>query len=139
VGPVGGFSFSLGNGSNYEIPGFMVWMAVLYCGVGSVLTHYIGRPQIALNFQQQKRRPTFATTWCGCANTAKPSRWTAAKRWRATNLTAFGTVLANYLRLIKGAEEPDLVHRLLWPGSGDLSVSWWLPRGFSAEPSSWAS
>ncbi len=34
----GAFSFTL-SGSTYEIPGFMVWMAVLYCVVGSVLTH----------------------------------------------------------------------------------------------------
>jgi putative ATP-binding cassette transporter len=41
----GAFDFSF-NGSRYEIPGFMVWMAVLYCVAGSVLTHYIGRPLI---------------------------------------------------------------------------------------------
>jgi putative ATP-binding cassette transporter len=37
----------------------MVWMALLYCGVGSVLTHYIGRSQIALNFQQQRLEADF--------------------------------------------------------------------------------
>ena len=54
----GDFGFSLG-GSEYAIPGFMVWMALLYCGVGSVLTHYIGRSQIALNFQQQRLEADF--------------------------------------------------------------------------------
>ena len=54
----GDFGFSLG-GSDYSIPGFMVWMALLYCGVGSVLTHYIGRSQIALNFQQQRLEADF--------------------------------------------------------------------------------
>ena len=54
----GDFGFSLG-GSDYTIPGFMVWMALLYCGVGSVLTHYIGRSQIALNFQQQRLEADF--------------------------------------------------------------------------------
>ena len=54
----GDFGFSLG-GSDYAIPGFMVWMALLYCGVGSVLTHYIGRSQIALNFQQQRLEADF--------------------------------------------------------------------------------
>jgi vitamin B12/bleomycin/antimicrobial peptide transport system ATP-binding/permease protein len=37
-----------------EIPGYMVWVAVLYALVGSVLTHVIGRPLIGLNFQQQR-------------------------------------------------------------------------------------
>ena len=54
----GDFGFSLG-GVEYAIPGFMVWMALLYCGVGSVLTHYIGRSQIALNFQQQRLEADF--------------------------------------------------------------------------------
>ena len=54
----GDFGFTLG-GNEYAIPGFMVWMALLYCGVGSVLTHYIGRSQIALNFQQQRLEADF--------------------------------------------------------------------------------
>ncbi len=54
----GDFGFTLG-GNAYAIPGFMVWMALLYCGVGSVLTHYIGRSQIALNFQQQRLEADF--------------------------------------------------------------------------------
>lgn len=51
-----GFNFS---GNDYNIPGFMVWMAVVYALIGSVLTHYIGRPLIALNFQQQRREANF--------------------------------------------------------------------------------
>jgi len=36
------------------IPGFMVWVALLYAIVGSVLTHRVGRPLIGLNFQSQR-------------------------------------------------------------------------------------
>jgi putative ATP-binding cassette transporter len=39
---------------NFEIPGYMVWVAILYAIVGSVLTHLVGRPLIGLNFQQQR-------------------------------------------------------------------------------------
>ena len=38
----GAFAFSF-NGASYSIPGFMVWMAVLYCVVGSV-HHALHRP-----------------------------------------------------------------------------------------------
>jgi putative ATP-binding cassette transporter len=41
------------------IPGFMVWMAVLYCTIGTVLTHFIGRPLIGINFEQQKCEADF--------------------------------------------------------------------------------
>jgi len=36
------------------IPGYMVWVAVIYSGVGSWLTHVVGRRLIELNFNQQR-------------------------------------------------------------------------------------
>ena len=54
----GSFAFMLG-GSSFNIPGYMVWVAIAYCLVGSVLTHYIGRSQIKLNFFQQKYEADF--------------------------------------------------------------------------------
>ncbi|MBV9578979.1 MAG: ABC transporter ATP-binding protein/permease [Chloroflexi bacterium] len=49
----GPIALSLGDVS-LEIPGYMVWVAILYAIVGSVLTHFVGRPLIRLNFQQQR-------------------------------------------------------------------------------------
>jgi putative ATP-binding cassette transporter len=54
----GGFSFHV-NGNEYVIYGFMVWIALLYCLIGSVVTHYLGKPQIFLNFQQQRVEADF--------------------------------------------------------------------------------
>lgn len=54
----GAFGFEAG-GQTWEIPGFMVWAAVVYCALGSVLSHYIGRPLTGLNFEQQKREADF--------------------------------------------------------------------------------
>jgi putative ATP-binding cassette transporter len=39
---------------SFEIPGYMVWVALLYAIVGSVLTHVVGKPLVGLNFQQQR-------------------------------------------------------------------------------------
>lgn len=41
------------------IPGYMVWVAVVYALVGSGLTHLVGRPLIGLNFQQQRFEADF--------------------------------------------------------------------------------
>jgi putative ATP-binding cassette transporter len=41
-------------GVDVEIPGYMVWVAIGYAIIGSVLTHFVGRPLIRLNFQQQR-------------------------------------------------------------------------------------
>jgi putative ATP-binding cassette transporter len=49
----GPLTVTLGDVS-FEIPGYMVWVAVLYAVVGTVLTHRVGRPLIGLNFQQQR-------------------------------------------------------------------------------------
>ena len=97
----GGFAFSLG-GSSYNIPGFMVWMAVLYCAVGSLLTHYIGRPQIRLNFEQQRLEADFRHHM---VRVREYSESIALDRGEAVELTQldlrFSRVLGNYLRLIK--------------------------------------
>ncbi len=45
--------------TSINIPGYMVWAAVLYALVASVLTHYIGRPLIGLNFQQERLEADF--------------------------------------------------------------------------------
>ncbi len=41
------------------IPGYMVWVAVIYAAVGTSLTHLIGRPLVALNFRQQRVEADF--------------------------------------------------------------------------------
>src|SRR6476620_5948092 len=39
--------------SAITIPGYMLWVAVLYSGLGSAIAHVIGRPLIRLNNRQQ--------------------------------------------------------------------------------------
>ena len=41
-------------GSDWTIPGYMVWAAVLYALAGSALTYYVGRPLVGLNFNQER-------------------------------------------------------------------------------------
>jgi putative ATP-binding cassette transporter len=54
----GPLAFTVG-GSAITIPGYMVWAALAYAVVGSVLTHYVGRPLIGLNFQQERLEADF--------------------------------------------------------------------------------
>ena len=46
-------------GSELSIPGYMVWVAVVYAVVGSLLTHFVGRRLIPINFQRQKVEADF--------------------------------------------------------------------------------
>ena len=103
----GGSAFSFG-GSSYNIPGFMVWMAVLYCAVGSLLTHYIGRPQIKLNFEQQRVEADFRHHM---VRVREYSESVALDRGEAVERAQLdlrlSSVLGNYLRLIKAQKTFD--------------------------------
>ncbi|WP_448206099.1 ABC transporter ATP-binding protein/permease [Azospirillum sp. sgz302134] len=46
-------------GTEIAIPGYMVWVALLYAVVGTWLTHRIGRPLAKLNFDQQRYEADF--------------------------------------------------------------------------------
>jgi len=54
----GPLSFMLGP-IGVTIPGYMVWAALIYALVASVLTHIIGRPLIGLNFQKERLEADF--------------------------------------------------------------------------------
>ena len=43
----------------FSIPGYMVWVAIVYAAVGSWLTHLVGRPLAALFFRQQRVEADF--------------------------------------------------------------------------------
>jgi putative ATP-binding cassette transporter len=47
------------SGNEVSIPGYMVWAALLYAIAGSVITYYVGRPLIGLNFQQERLEADF--------------------------------------------------------------------------------
>ena len=97
----GAFSFALG-GSSYTIPGYMLWAAVLYCLVGSVLTHYIGKSQISLNFFQQKYEADFRHHMVRVREYSESIALDKGEKVEKTQLdTRFTTVISNYLALIK--------------------------------------
>ena len=97
----GAFAFNF-NGASYSIPGFMVWMAVLYCVAGSVITHYIGRPQIRLNFQQQRVEADFRHHMVRVREYSESIALDKGEAVERAQLdTRFAAVLANYLQLIK--------------------------------------
>jgi len=122
VGILWGLSGSFGfhfNGSDWDIPGFMVWMAVIYALVGSVLTHYIGRPLIALNFAQQKREADFRHHLVRVREYSEAIALDRGEPVERRQLGGhFGAVLSNYLALIKAQK------RLTWftVGFGQAAV-----------------
>ena len=46
-------------GETYPIPGYLVWAALIYAMAGTMLTHLVGWPLVALNFRQQRFEADF--------------------------------------------------------------------------------
>jgi putative ATP-binding cassette transporter len=93
--------FTLG-GQSYYIEGFMVWMAVIYCAAGSLITHYIGRPQIALNFMQQRHEADFRHHLVRVREHSEAIALDGGQAVEREQLDLrFSRVLANYLLLLK--------------------------------------
>ena len=44
---------------SYNIPGYLVWAALIYAILGTWVTHLVGRPLIKLNFDQQRYEADF--------------------------------------------------------------------------------
>ncbi len=104
----GAFDFNL-FGTPVEIPGFMVWMAVLYCLAGSVITHYVGRPQIGLNFQQQRYEADFRHHMVRVREYSEAIALDRGEQVERRQLDMrFSRVLTNYLALLKAQK------RLIW-------------------------
>ncbi len=45
---------AIGKWTSVHIPGYLVWAALLYAGIGTFLTIKIGRPLVALNYARQR-------------------------------------------------------------------------------------
>ena len=94
-------SFSLG-GQTYTIAGSMVWIALAYCAVGTIITHYIGRPLINLNFQQQRYEADFRHHLVRVREYSEAIALDRGQTVEHHQLdTRFGAVLKNYLQLIR--------------------------------------
>lgn len=46
-------------GTDYMIPGYLCWIALIYAIFGTALTHWIGAPLVNLNFEQQRYEADF--------------------------------------------------------------------------------
>jgi vitamin B12/bleomycin/antimicrobial peptide transport system ATP-binding/permease protein len=89
-------------GGTWHIPGYMFWAAVLYCGIGSVIAHYIGRPQVGLNFRQQMMEANFRHHMVRVREYSESIALDGGEKVERQQLdTRFSAVMGNYLRLIK--------------------------------------
>ena len=89
-------------GARFDIPGYLVWAALIYAVIGTALTHLIGWRLIPLNFQQQRFEADFRFNLVRTRENAEQIAalgGEAAERER--HLNRFGFVVANWLALMQ--------------------------------------
>ena len=88
-------------GTDVAIPGFLFWVACLYSGFGTLITHLIGRRLIGLYFNQQKYEASFRFS---LARLREYAEQVALLRGEPTEqgllMTRFGDVIYNFLAIV---------------------------------------
>jgi putative ATP-binding cassette transporter len=85
-----------------DIPGFMVWVALLYSALGTLFTHLIGKPLIALNFLQQKVEADFRYSLVRLRENLEGVALYKGEAQEATGLKGqFGAIRANWWSIMR--------------------------------------
>ena len=97
----GNFSFTF-HGVTHQIVGAMVWVALGYSVLGTVITHFVGRPLIGLNFRQQRFEADFRHHLVRVREYSEAIALDHGEKVERDQLDLrFSNVLRNYLQLIK--------------------------------------
>lgn len=100
-------------GEAWHIPGYMVWVAILYAGIGSGLTWLVGRPLIRLNTDRYAREADFRFALVRIGENAEGVALHGGEADERRNLDgSLGQVLSA-MRRLSGA-----LSRLTWITSG---------------------
>jgi len=86
----------------FQIPGFMMWVAILYAGLATWITHRVGRPLVPINFDQQRFEADFRYTLVRFReNTEAVAFYRGEDGERIGAKSRFHRVVDNWLRLIR--------------------------------------
>jgi vitamin B12/bleomycin/antimicrobial peptide transport system ATP-binding/permease protein len=88
-------------GTDYTIPGYLVWGALIYAALGTFFTHWIGKPLVALNFTKQRFEADFRFNLVRVRENSEQIallRGDEAERQRL--LDRFGRVVENWLQIM---------------------------------------
>jgi putative ATP-binding cassette transporter len=89
------------SGTDYTIPGYLVWAALIYAALGTFLTHWIGKPLVMLNFTKQRFEADFRFNLVRVRENSEQIallRGDEAERQRL--LDRFGRVVENWLQIM---------------------------------------
>ena len=125
---------------SFQIPGYMVFAALLYAGIGSVLTYFVGRPIVAANLRQNATEADYRFALVRVRENSEAVALIRGEADEKKVLTGyFGDVLASTIGLMRTQR------RLMWltsfyaSGRHGLSDPGREPALFRRRDHAWAS
>ena len=88
-------------GKTFVIPGYLVWAALFYAVVGTLLTHLVGWPLVSLNFRQQRFEADFRFNLVRVRENSEQIALLAGETAeRERLLDRFGRIVANWMLIM---------------------------------------
>ena len=83
------------------VPGFLFWVALIYAGVGTIVTHLIGRPLVRLSFERQHYEADFRFSLARLREYAEQVALLSGEPAEKLSLTSrFGAIVINFFEII---------------------------------------
>jgi putative ATP-binding cassette transporter len=87
---------------SFEIPGYLVWAALIYSVIGTWVTHLVGRPLIKLNFDQQRYEADFRFSLVRLRENAEEVTLLAGEEAEGERLRdRFASVMRNWYEIMR--------------------------------------
>jgi putative ATP-binding cassette transporter len=89
-------------GTDLAFPGWLVWLALLYAGIGTAVAHWIGWRLIPLNFNQQRYESDFRFAIVRAADHSEPVALMRGEPVERAELgRRFGNLVRNWTALVR--------------------------------------
>jgi vitamin B12/bleomycin/antimicrobial peptide transport system ATP-binding/permease protein len=94
---------TLGSGASaITIPGYMVWVALAYSMIGSLIAHWVGKPLIKLNFDQERYEADFRYSLVRARENAEGIALYRGEQGELGNFKdRFGHLMSNWWEIMK--------------------------------------
>lgn len=100
-------------GKEISIPGYMVWVAICYAGLGTFLIHKVGHRLVNLNFVQQRYEADFRFSMMRLRENAESvAFYHGEPHEKSVFLERFRVLLENFWKIVKKQKQ------LVWLNSG---------------------
>src|SRR5262249_26319866 len=88
-------------GYDLAFPGYLIWAALAYAGIGTLVAHLIGRPLIRLQFNQQRYESDFRFAIARVTDYAEPVALMAGEAVERAKLKRrFAALVRNWIALV---------------------------------------